>query len=269
MILPYLGEDTAIGQISSKLPLFLSDQQGHELRVLTPRFGAINERRHRLHEVVRLSGINIIINEDDFPLIIKVASMPGSRLQVYFLENEDYYKRRAVLTDDDGNFFDDNAERMIFFCRGVLETVRKFGWAPDVSHCHGWMTSLVPWYVKTFYNNVPVFSNSKVIYSVYDNEFEGTLNQESFKLKATMKGGNPADLEAFGNTSNNDLHKAAINWADAVVTATTNSQIDADLDNFIKNKKDLLFLDHYADDNYLGAYKNLYQQLFDLGEQTQ
>jgi len=138
---PYLVL-SEMARITNHLPVHLLNQ-GMEIRVLMPRFGSINERRHRLHEVVRLSGMNIIIDDDDFPLIIKVASLPGARLQVYFLDNEDFFKRKYDFTDEHQKFYDDNAERMIFFCKGALETVKKWGWPPDIIHCHGWMTSLV------------------------------------------------------------------------------------------------------------------------------
>ena len=143
---PYLS-DTGIAQIARHLPQYMQEQ-GMEIRVLMPRFGNINERRNRLHEVVRLSGINIMIQDDDYPLVIKVASLPGARIQVYFLDNEDLFSRKSVFRDSKDKFFKDNGERMVFFCKGVLETVKKFGWAPDIIHCHGWLTSLIPLYVK-------------------------------------------------------------------------------------------------------------------------
>jgi len=134
---------TEISNIARKLAQYIQEN-GMEIRVLMPRFGTINERRHRLHEVVRLSGMNIIVDDDDFPLIIKVASLPEARMQVYFLDNEDFFKRKSIFENDKGEPFEDNADRMVFFCKGVIETVKKFGWAPDIVHCHGWMTSLIP-----------------------------------------------------------------------------------------------------------------------------
>ena len=125
-----------ISNIARQLPQHIQEN-GMEIRVLMPRFGTINERRHRLHEVVRLSGMNIIVDDDDYPLIIKVASLPGARMQVYFLDNEEFVKRKRVFTDENDKPFEDNADRMIFFCKGVIETVRKFGWPPDIVHCHG------------------------------------------------------------------------------------------------------------------------------------
>ncbi|HKK78417.1 MAG TPA: glycogen/starch synthase, partial [Phaeodactylibacter sp.] len=166
-----------IGKIARQLPQYIQEN-GMEIRILMPRFGVINERRHRLHEVVRLSGMNIIVDDDDFPLIIKVASLPEARMQVYFLDNEDFFKRKHIFADSDGKPFEDNPDRMVFFCKGVIETVKKFGWAPDVVHCHGWMTSLVPLYLKTAYKNEPLFQQSKVVYSLYEGSPEETFTDE-------------------------------------------------------------------------------------------
>jgi len=157
---PYLIVDE-IAKIARELPQHIQEN-GMEIRILMPRFGDINERRNRLHEVVRLSGINITVDGEDYPLVIKVASLPGARMQVYFLDNEDLFKRKGVFHDNKGKFFKDNDERMIFFCKGVLETVKKFGWPPDIIHCIGTMTSLIPHYLKTAYKDEPVFENSTV-----------------------------------------------------------------------------------------------------------
>jgi len=141
-----------------------------EIRIFMPRFGVINERRHQLHEVIRLSGMNLIVNDYDHPLIIKVASIPQIRIQVYFIDNEEYFKKKFLFKDAKGKYFKDNDERSMFFCRGVLETVKKLGWMPDIVHCHGWMTALMPVYLKSVYANDPHFSGSKVIYSVYNRD---------------------------------------------------------------------------------------------------
>ncbi len=209
---------TALSEISDtarKLPQYVQ-QKGMEIRVLMPRFGVINERRHRLHEVVRLSGMNIIVDDDDYPLIIKVASLPGARMQVYFLDNEDFFKRKSVFEDDKGEPFEDNAERMIFFCKGVIETVKKFGWAPDIVHCHGWMTSLVPLYLKTAYKNDPLFRNSKVVYSSYSNTLEHTLSKD-FISKASINALEESDLVAYVEGDDITLEKGAYSFADAVI----------------------------------------------------
>ncbi|MBK7344451.1 MAG: glycogen/starch synthase [Saprospiraceae bacterium] len=158
-----------ISRIAQQIPQYMHDN-GLELRILMPRFGTINERRHRLHEVVRLSGMNIVVNDEDFPLIIKVASMPGSRLQVYFLDNDEFFKRKSVFEDAQGKSFADNMERMTFFSKGVIETVKKFGWPPDIIHCHGWMTSLVPFYLRTVYKDEPLFRNARMTYSTYNHD---------------------------------------------------------------------------------------------------
>ena len=166
---------TEISEILKKLPLYTQDN-GMEIRVLMPRFGSINERRHRLHEVVRLSGMNIIINDDDYPLISKVASLPRARLQVYFLDNEEVFKRKFMFEDQAEKLYDDNQDRMVFFCKGAVETVRKFGWAPDIVHCHGWMTSFVPFYLRTAYKDDPLFKKSKLITSLYNEILESNFN---------------------------------------------------------------------------------------------
>lgn len=212
---PYT-EFTDFAQILNKLAIKTFDS-GLEIRVIMPRFGLINERRHRLHEVVRLSGINVIIDKDDYPLIIKVASLPNARLQVYFMDNEDYFKRKAVFHDDQDNFFEDNAERMIFFCKSALETVKKFGWPPHVIHCHGWMTSLVPLYLKTAYKKEPVFGYSKVIYTAQANQFTEKLNP-NFTKKALISGDiKEKDLDPFKDGSNLSLTIGGGKSADVVI----------------------------------------------------
>src|ERR1700710_123942 len=180
---PFL-ELTKISEITRQLPQAMQEK-GYEIRILMPRFGNINERRNRLHEVIRLSGMNIIINDNDNPLIIKVASIPAARMQVYFLDNEEYFQRKYVFGDKDGKFYADNDERTIFFCKGALETVKKLGWQPDIIHCHGWMTSLIPLYMKTLYKDEPVFRNAKVVYSVFENQFDATLGKD-FARKASL-----------------------------------------------------------------------------------
>lgn len=212
---PYV-EFTDFAQILNSLAVKTFDS-GTEVRVIMPRFGSINERRHRLHEVVRLSGINIIIDKDDYPLIIKVASLPNARLQVYFMDNEDYFKRKAVFADDKGAFFEDNAERMIFFCKSALETVKKFGWPPDIIHCHGWMTSLAPLYLKTAYKKEPVFNYSKVIYTAQNDQFKENLG-DNFIKKAMISGDiKEKDLEPYKEGSNQALTLGASKYADVVV----------------------------------------------------
>lgn len=212
---PYI-DLTDISSIVSGLPTKLQEQN-LEIRVLMPRFGVINERRHRLHEVVRLSGINVVVNDEDYPLIIKVASLPGARLQVYFLDNDDYFKRKEMFHDKKGKSFEDNVERMMFFSLGAIDIVRKFGWAPDVIHCHGWMTSLVPLLLKTQYQSEPIFDGSKVVFSAYQEEsFEGPIVKD-FSTFVTQNTDIPADmLKPFGEGSENELNVGGLHYADAI-----------------------------------------------------
>jgi starch synthase len=212
---PYI-EFTDFAQILNKLAIKTFDS-GLEVRVIMPRFGLINERRHRLHEVVRLSGINVIIDKDDYPLIIKVASLPNARLQVYFMDNEDYFKRKSVFRDDQDNFFDDNSERMIFFCKSALETVKKFGWPPHVIHCHGWMTSLIPFYLKTTYKKEPVFGYSKIVYTAQANQFKEKLNSNFIKKAIISNEIKEKDLDAFKDCTNEALTAGASKCADVVI----------------------------------------------------
>ena len=248
---PYLAI-TEASRIANEIPKYMLES-GMEIRVLMPKFGTINERRHRLHEVVRLSGINVIINDEDYPLVIKVASLPGARLQVYFLDNEDFFKRKAVFGDDKEPFFNDNTERMIFFCKGVIETVRKFGWPPHIIHCHGWMTSLIPYYLKNNYKNDPVFQNTKVVYSVYENSFESTLPGE-FARKAS--GG--ANFELFEKGDNTSLSLGGASFADAVIKAS--AEVPAPVQDLL-NQNGKPMLDYQEEDAVPAAYETFYKEL--------
>ena len=214
---------------------------GLDVRILMPRFGTINERRHKLHEVVRLSGINVMFNDEDFALTVKVASLPNSkhRLQIYFLHNDDFYNRKNDFVDDDGKFFDDNSERMIFFNRGIMETVRKFGWAPDFIICNGWMTSLVPFYARTLYGADPIFSESKIFFNVFDEGFKNSL-EDKFLEKALLDKLIKEDkgLE-FKPATYTALCKGAIQYADAVLLNT--HSIDSELNKCIIESKKPIF----------------------------
>lgn len=224
---PYLPENE-LSKKSLELPKSMNES-GYEVRVFMPRYGCINERRHQLHEVIRLSGMNLIINDMDQPLIIKVASVPSARMQVYFIDNEEYFKRKTTLLDENKNCFADNDERALFFCRGVMETVKKLGWTPDIIHCHGWMTSMLPMYLKKAYNDDPVFSESKIVFSVYDNAFNGELNS---RLVSNMEqdGFTAEELSAFKGTDFVSLNNAAIAYSDGVIKAS--NTIDSDIESF-------------------------------------
>jgi starch synthase len=232
-----------------------------EIRVLMPRFGTINERRHRLHEVVRLSGMNIIVDDDDFPLIIKVASLPEARMQVYFLDNEDFFKRKQIFKDENGEPFEDNPDRMVFFCKGVIETVKKFGWPPDIVHCHGWMTSLIPLYLKTAYKTEPLFQQSKVIYSIYDNDLQQTFSDQ-FAVKASINNLTESDLGAYQNGTGVNLNKGAIKYADAVVMGSDNPPNG--LTKLLEEQeKPVLQAPSSEGEDYLSAYIEFYNTLLE------
>jgi len=222
---PYT-EGSDLSTLVAQLPKFLQDT-GYELRILMPRYGVVNERRHRLHEVVRLSGMNIIVDDDDYPLIIKVASLPGSRLQVYFLDNEDFFKRKFVFDDEKGRPFEDNPDRVAFFCKGAIETVKKFGWAPDFVLCHGWLTSLLPMYMKTAYKTEPLFANATIVYNVFTDERE-QQGKDRFLEKAAINNISQADLAAFQDGDGFSMHKGACAFSDAVIIGS--EQVDTSVE---------------------------------------
>ncbi len=222
-----------------------------------PRFGTINERRHRLHEVVRLSGMNIIVDEDDYPLIIKVASLPSTRMQVYFLDNEEFFKRKQIFKDEDGKYFEDNADRMIFFCKGVLETVKKFGWAPDLIHCHGWMTSLVPFYLRKAYSNEPIFKNSKIVYSLYERDGTETA-ADRFADKASINQLEPGDLKPYLDGTSVTLHEGACTFADALIIGS--EDLSSDVKKAV-GKLEKPTLEFQDSESYLPAYLDFYKEL--------
>jgi starch synthase len=217
---PY-HEETDFAQVINQLAV-KNNEAGYEVRVIMPRFGTINERRHRLHEVVRLSGLNINVDKEDFPLVIKVASLPSARLQVYFMDNEDLFKRKFIFHDADGKFFDDNSERLLFFCKGALETVKKFGWPPDVIVVHGWMCSIIPLLLKTFYKNEPVFMNTTVVYSATRNTFKETLGENFVKKAINSTTLKDKELENYKLTSNYGLMSAGAKHADMVILGDVN-----------------------------------------------
>lgn len=258
-ITPYLDE-TNIGKVSRYLPQGIQEM-GKEIRTFMPRYGCINERRHQLHEVIRLSGMNLIIDETDHPLIIKVASIQAARMQVYFIDNEDYFQRKQTLKDAKGNMFTDNDERSIFFCRGVLETVKKLGWAPDIIHCHGWFTSLLPVYLKRSFKDDPIYEDTKVVYSVYDDEFSTLLNKNMGK-KAVCEGVEKNDFKLISNSpSYSNIIKTAIDFSDAVIKGS--EKINTDVEKHIK-KTGKPMLDFQSPENYIEAYHDFYDEVLEM-----
>lgn len=238
-----------------------TQSKGMEIRVLMPKYGTINERRHRLHEVVRLSGMNIIVDDDDYPLIIKVASLPGARLQVYFLDNEEFFKRKFIFEDEDEKPFEDNQERMVFFCKGVIETVKKFGWPPDIIHCHGWLTSLIPFYLKTVYQNEPIFENASVIYSAYAKSYEDKFNKKFFEISA-INNLSEEDLSDFRDKDSVKLLLGGIKHSDAIVKGSNNLPKDV-LEAISNSKKTVLeyFETEALAPEIMGFYENLLEKV--------
>jgi starch synthase len=231
-------------------------EKGHEIRILMPKFGVINERRNRLHEVVRLSGINIRVGEEEKPLTIKVASIPNAKLQVYFLDNEDYFQRKSVLVDPVSNsFYKDNDERAIFFCKGVIETVKKLGWQPDIIHCHDWMTSFIPLYLRTHYKDDPMFKHTKVVFTLYNNGFESKLSQ-NFLEKTNIENLKPSN-GSFSEPNYVGVCMGGISLADVATKGA--SVIDSTLEAFMEStQNEKIFFDVDDSDSFVEGYQNLY-----------
>jgi starch synthase len=254
-ITPYL-KDSPIGSISRHLPQGIQER-GKEIRTFMPRFGNINERRNQLHEVIRLSGMNLIIDDSDHALIIKVASIQTARMQIYFIDNDDYFQRKYVFRDKNETFYEDNDERSIFFARGVIETVKKLGWAPNLIHCHGWLTSLTPLFIKRSYAENPLFSDSKVIFSLYRDEFPETL---SLNLPNKLKFENitQKDLKHYKKPTFVNIMKSAIDFSDGIIIG--DEGIDPELIEYAQlSGKPLL---PYQDpDSYIDTYNEFYNRV--------
>ncbi len=216
-IMPYVPE-TFMSRIGRTLPQKIQEKK-REIRVFMPRYGIIKERRHQLHEVIRLSGMNIIVNDTDHSLVIKVASIPSARMQIYFIDNEEFFHRKAMLYDEEGNFFEDNDERIIFYSRGVLETVKKLRWSPDLMHVHGIIGALAPVYIKKAFQEDPLFKGVKVIYSIYNMDFDVKFNK-NFAKKAVFDVIQKKDMPHLkGEPTIGDLVKQAIDYSDGVIIA--------------------------------------------------
>ena len=252
-ITPYLPE-TEISKISRELPQGIQER-GKEIRTFMPRYGCVNERRNQLHEVIRLTGMNLIIDDTDHPLIIKVASIQSARMQVYFIDNEDYFQRKATLKNTEGEFFDDNDERAMFFARGVLETVQKLRWSPDIIHCHGWFTSFVPIYVKRTFRDNPLFSNSKIVMSLYDNEFPTSLNPQ-LKNKLIYDSISEKDVERLTEPTYTNLSKFAIDYSDGIIFGSP--KINDDVANYAKSTGKPV-LEYQSPETYMDAFNEFYE----------
>ena len=257
-IFPYLPE-SQISNIGRYLPQGIQERK-KEIRSFMPRYGCINERKNQLHEVIRLSGMNIIINDVDRPLVIKVASISAARMQVYFIDNEDYFHRKSIYHDADGNFFKDNGERAVFFARGVLETVKKLRWAPDIIHCQGWISHILPIYLKKAYIHDPIFSNSKVVLSLYDDTPAGF--PEDFKNSVIFSGVGEKDVEILNEPTGINLAKLAAGYSDGIIFGSEG--IPQELVDFCKESglPNLPFsADALQDGSYIEDYNRFYDSL--------
>lgn len=253
--MPYVSE-TEISKISRYLPQAIQEQ-GNEIRSFMPRYGCISERRNQLHEVIRLSGMNLIISNTDHPLIIKVASIPTARMQVYLIDNEDYFKRKEMQFDEGGAFFGDNDERMIFFARGTLETIKKLRWQPEIVHCHGWFSMITPLFVKKAFHDDPLFAKAKVVISVYNESFDAFFDSH-FHKKVLLDGVKAKEVEALSKVNYVNLMKFAISYSDGVVIGSRH--IHPELQKYIKTLKIPVL--PYHEEQYVETYMNFYDKIF-------
>ena len=258
-ITPYLKE-TPMSLIGRYLPQGIQEK-GKEIRIFMPRFGNINERHNQLHEVIRLSGMNMIINDTDHPLIIKVASIQKARIQIYFIDNDDLFtKRKFTVAEHNEDFYEDNDDRTVFFSRGVIETVRKLNWPPDVIHCHGWMTSLVPLFIKRVFKDNPLFSDSKVIYSLYDDDFKESF-RDGFDKKLKMPGIVAKEIKWLKNPMYANIQKSALDFSDGIVMASPN--INPEVEKYARSLGKPI-LEYPGEENYVDAYNEFYDKIITL-----
>ena len=254
-IAPYVP-DTNLSLMGRNLPQAMQEK-GHEIRTFMPKWGNINERRGQLHEVIRLSGMNLIINETDHPLIIKVASIQSSRVQVYFIDNDDYFSKRQMIADESGINYPDNGERAVFFARGVLETVKKLRWVPDIIPCQGWMSAAVPLYIKTAYSDEPSFTSTKVVTSLFANSLQNELDS-NFKKCIEFRDAKAELLKDYADNFNfEELGKLAIDYSDGIIMGENN--VDTSLLAYAK-EKDIPVLDYLED--FADAYEAFYAQMY-------
>jgi len=253
--IPYVPE-TELAVMGKTVPQAIQEK-GYEIRTFMPKWGNINERRGQLHEVQRLSGMNLIINETDHPLIIKVATIVQTRVQVYFIDNDDYFSKRQMLIDETGANYPDNGERTIFFARGVLETVNKMRWVPDIVHCQGWMSAVVPFYIKTAYREEPSFANTKVVTSLFTkslnsdlgNNLKQCLEYKDAKVELLNKYKDDFDFEELG--------KLAIDYSDGIIEA--DKEVNAELLKYAEDAQKPVL--RFPGDDFADAYESFYSQL--------
>ena len=254
-IMPYVPE-SEMSMMGREIPLKMQES-GYEIRTFMPKWGNINERRGQLHEVIRLSGMNLIIDDTDHPLIIKVASIPSTRIQVYFIDNDDYFLKRQMSVDEMGMEYPDNGERAIFFARGVLETVKKLRWTPDIIHCQGWMSAVIPLYVKTAYHDEPSFANTKVISSLFQSQLKSDLGKK-FKHCVEFREAKADLLKQYKDEFDFiELGKMAIDYSDGIVEAGRN--VNSTLINYADSKNIPVL--KYPEENLAEAYKDFYEKI--------
>ena len=256
-VVPYLPENE-ISSMSFEIPKMVS-KQGGQIRIFMPKYGNINERRHQLHEVIRLSGLNLVVNDLDMPLIIKVASIPKERIQVYFIDNEEYFNRKATFKDSGDKLFKDNDERCIFFAKGVLETIKRLNWSPDIIHIHGWMSALLPIYLKENFKNEPIFQKSKIVTSLYANEFEKSLNNDMIN-KVLFDEIDKKNISDLIEPTYENLTRIAINYSDGIILGSEN--ISPKTIKFLKDYKNPI-LNFQPKDSFSESYLEFYNNLFD------
>ena len=257
-IMPYLPENEEsclCRQLSQAM-----QERSNEIRTFMPRYGCVNERRNQLHEVIRLSGMNLIINDDDHQLIIKVSSIPSARIQIYFIDNDDFFARKAVLTSEEGKEFEDNDDRMLFFARGVLETVKKLQWRPSVVHCHGWFSALAPIYLRNMFKDDPLLGDSKIVVSLYEDKFSTPLNPELAE-KLVNEGAPKADVEKMEDTSYENMMRFVIDNVDGVVAGSERAD-KALLDYARESGKKVLDYCSPETEGFFDNYDRFYEELF-------
>ncbi len=266
-IYPYLPE-SHISTIGRYLPQGIQECK-KEIRSFMPKYGCINERRNQLHEVIRLSGMNIVINDVDRPLIIKVSSIPSARMQVYFIDNEDYFQRKSVFRDENGAFFEDNGERAIFFARGVLETVKKLRWKPDIIHCQGWISHILPIYLKKCYKDDPIFSDTKVVLSLYNEIMEERFSDDIAE-KAALPGAGQEDFDLMSEPVGINLAKLASLHSDGIIIGSCD--LPEELEAFC-NELGRPILPYFriedGDNSYIKTYNDFYDNIIGKTDETE
>ncbi len=256
-IYPYI-HNTPISNICKDIPYGIQEK-GKEIRLFMPKFGNINERRNQLHEVIRLSGLNIIINDFDHPLLIKVATMPSSRIQVYFIDNDEYFQNRLSYFNKEEQFYDNNDERAIFFARGIIETVKNLGWSPDIIHCNGWFSHLLPLYLKKIYKDHPLFADTKVVFTLYNDDFSEKLD-EDFISKLKFDGFLEKDLKHFANPDYINTMKAAIDYSDGIIISS--QDINIELKSYAALSSQPIIY-HNPEENLLSQLNEFYDELIE------